>query len=236
MAAPTDAGQLGGSYRRGMTNIASTQQPPSTPLLSFLAFVYDPSVWLGEIMGMRRRRRSLLSGARGRVVEIGAGTGLNLPHYPDELEDLVLVEPDPSMRTRLARRAKRDGHPARIVDASAECLPLPDGSVDTVVSTLVLCTVDDPGQALREIARVLRPGGQLLFVEHLRASSRLLAACQDRLQGPWGRFARGCRCNRPTLDVMRAQGFDVAAEHAAWHGMPPIVRPLAIGRAVPPSP
>jgi SAM-dependent methyltransferase len=236
MAAPTDATPRNASYCRNMTDIASTQQLPSTPWLSFLAALYDPSVWLGEVLGMRRGRASLLAAAHGRVVEIGAGTGLNLAHYPDGLSELVLAEPDPSMRRRLARRAERNGRPARVVDAPAEHLPLPDGSVDIVVSTLVLCTVDDPEQALREIARVLRPGGQLLFVEHVRASSRLLAACQDRLHEPWRRFARGCRCNRATLDVMRAQGFEVVADRAAWHGMPPIVRPLAIGRAAPPSP
>jgi SAM-dependent methyltransferase len=104
--------------------------------------------------------------------------------------------------------------------------------VDTVVSTLVLCTVDEPERALREIARVLRPGGQLLFIEHVRASSGFLAACQDRLFRPWRRFACGCHCNRPTMELMRACGFDVTAENAVWRGMPPIVRPLMIGRAV----
>lgn len=219
-----------------MTDIACTADPQPTPWLSFLAFVYDPSVWLGERMGMRRRRSSLLAGARGCVVEIGAGTGLNVTHYGDGIAELVLVEPDPSMRRRLARRVARAGRAARILDGSAERLPLADASVDTVVSTLVLCTVDHPEQALREIARVLRPDGRLLFIEHVRATSRLLAACQDRLLGPWRRFARGCSCNRPTVELMRACGFDVTADQAAWRGMPPIVRPLAIGEAGPPRP
>ena len=130
---------------------------------------------------MRRRRSALLGDARGRVVEIGAGTGLNIAHYPDGIAELVLTEPDAAMRRRLARRLQRHGRVARIVDAPAERLPLADASVDTVVSTLVLCTVDDPERALREIARVLRPDGQLLFIEHVRASSRFLAACQDNL-------------------------------------------------------
>jgi len=201
--------------------------------LRILAHVYDPFLWLGEHTSMRRRRRTLLHDAVGRVVEIGAGTGLNLRHYPDDIAELVLVEPEVTMRLRLARRVKQHARVAHVVDARAESLPLPDASVDTVVSTLVLCTVDDPERALREIARVLRPGGQLLFIEHVRSSSRLLAACQDRLLEPWRRFAGGCRCNRPTVELMRACGFDVAADDGAWRCMPPIVRPLMVGRAAP---
>ncbi|MDX1892603.1 class I SAM-dependent methyltransferase [Mycolicibacterium sp. 050158] len=195
------------------------------------ALVYDPMLWLGEIAGMRRRRRALLRGARGRVVEIGAGTGLNVAHYPDGLADLVLSEPDAGMRRRLAKRLARDGRTARLVDAAADCLPLTDASVDTVVSTLVLCTVDDPERTLAEIARVLRPGGQLLFVEHVRASSPTLAAWQDRLFRPWLHFAAGCRCNRATLDLLRACGFSVSADEAVWRGVPAIVHPLVVGRA-----
>jgi len=214
------------SYVRGMTNITSTElqaSPPSSAWLRIMALVYDPFVWLGEMAGMRRRRSTLLSGARGRVVEIGAGTGLNIAHYPDGIDELVLMEPEPAMRRRLARRLQRHARAARIIEAPAEHLPLTDESVDTVVSTLVLCTVDDPERALREIARVLRPGGQLLFVEHVRASSRFLAA--------WRSFAGGCHCNRPTVELMRACGFAVAADDGVWRGMPAIVHPLIVGRA-----
>ncbi|WP_253870415.1 class I SAM-dependent methyltransferase [Mycobacterium sp. 1164966.3] len=217
-----------------MTNIASTElqtTPPSQAWLRILAILYDPFCWLGEIAGMRGRRRALLGNARGRVVEIGAGTGLNVAHYPDGIAELVITEPVAAMRRRLTRRLQRHGRAARIIDASAEHLPLADASVDTVVSTLVLCTVDDPEGALREIARVLRPDGQLLFIEHVRASSRFLAASQDKLDEPWRHFAGGCRCNRPTLELMRACGFKVAADDAVWRGMPMIVHPLAVGRA-----
>jgi ubiquinone/menaquinone biosynthesis C-methylase UbiE len=221
-----------------MTEIASIESsaelhasPPSAAWLRIFARLYDPSLWLGEIAGMRRRRRTLLGGARGRVVEIGAGTGLNIAHYPDRIAELVVIEPEPAMRRKLARRLQRHGRVARIVDAPAERLPLVDASVDTVVSTLVLCTVDEPERTLREIARVLRPGGQLLFIEHVRASSRFLAACQDSLLQPWRRFAGGCHCNRPTVELMRACGFAVAADDVVWRGMPPIVRPLMVGRA-----
>jgi ubiquinone/menaquinone biosynthesis C-methylase UbiE len=217
-----------------MTEIASTEvqaSPPSGAWLPMLALLYDPFLWLGEIAGMRRRRSALLGGARGRVVEIGAGTGLNIAHYPDEIAELVLTEPEPAMRRRLARRLQRYARVARIIDAPAERLPLADESVDTVVSTLALCTVADPERALREIARVLRPDGQLLFIEHVRASSRFLAACQDSLFQPWFRFAGGCCCNRPTVELMRAGGFAVAADDVVWRGMPAIVHPLVAGRA-----
>lgn len=196
-----------------------------------MALVYDPFVWAGELVGMRRRRRALVSAARGSVVEIGAGTGLNVAHYPDGVDDLLLAEPEPAMRRRLARRLQRHARQARIIDAPAERLPLADESVDTVVSTLVLCTVEDPEAALREIARVLRPGGQLLFLEHVRADSRVLAAWQDYLFRPWRGFAGGCCCNRPTGELMRACGFAVTAESAVWRGMPRIVHPLLVGAA-----
>jgi ubiquinone/menaquinone biosynthesis C-methylase UbiE len=198
------------------------------------AAVYDPVLWTGERVMMRGQRRDLLRHARGRTVELGSGTGLNLAHYPAGLDDLILTEPSPPMAARLTRRVRRSGRAAQVLNAPAERLPLDDNSVDTVVSTLVLCTVDEPDAALAEIARVLRPDGQLLFIEHVRADSPRLAAWQDRLAEPWRRFAEGCRCNRPTLDLITAA--DLGVEHlttASWRGMPAIVRPLIAGRARP---
>ncbi|MCV7029634.1 class I SAM-dependent methyltransferase [Mycobacterium sherrisii] len=213
------------------TGIRREVRPSSGAWLRVMAVVYDPFVWLGELAGMRQRRCTLLSGARGGVLEIGAGTGLNIGCYPDGIDQLVLAEPEPAMRRRLARRLRRHAQPARIIDASAERLPLPDDSVDTLVSTLVLCTVADPERALREIARVLRPGGQLLFIEHVRAQSALLARWQDWLFAAWRGFAGGCCCNRPIGDLIRGCGFDVVADEAVWRGMPRIVHPLIVGRA-----
>jgi SAM-dependent methyltransferase len=195
------------------------------------AAIYDPSLWIGERAGMRRYRQDLLIRARGRTLEIGSGTGLNLAHYPDAVDDVVLAEPDPSMRKRLERAVRRSEHTARVIDAHAEQLPFADTSIDTVVSTLVLCTVNVPDLALSEIARVLRPDGQLLFIEHVRSDSATLARWQDRLASPWQRFAEGCRCNRATLELMEACGFQLEARPAAWLAMPPIIRPLTIGRA-----
>ena len=165
-------------------------------------------------------------------MEIGTGTGLNLPHYPDDLDELVLTEPDAAMRSRLAKVIRRSGRRARLVDAPAQNLPFADGSVDTVVSTFVLCTAEAPDLALREIARVLHPDGQLLFIEHVRSESPRLARWQDRLARPWYRCARGCRCNRAIAELIATCGFELDdVRDASWRGMPPIVRPLIVGRA-----
>jgi SAM-dependent methyltransferase len=196
------------------------------------ALLYEPFMFAGEHAGLRGHRERLLSQARGCTVEIGSGTGLNLPHYPEVLDELVLAEPDVAMRAHLEKRLSRGNRRTQVIDAPAERLPFPDGSVDTVVSTLVLCTVAAPDAALREIARVLSPGGQLLFVEHVRSESPVLARWQDRLAGPWRRFARGCRCNRATGELMASCGLKLdQARQARWRGMPPIVGPLIVGRA-----
>jgi SAM-dependent methyltransferase len=198
----------------------------------FNARIYDPFLWLGERLGMARRRGDLLAGASGRVLEIGAGTALNLGHYPDGLAGLVLAEPVEAMARLAERRVERTGSDARVVLATAERLPFPDGSFDYVVSTLVLCTVDDPAQAIAEIRRVLAPGGRLLFIEHLRSDRDRWARWQDRLEGPWAGFAEGCRCNQRTLDLLAAGGLSVTGlERHSWRGMPRWVRPLALGRA-----
>jgi SAM-dependent methyltransferase len=143
-----------------------------------------------------------------------------------------LAEPDPAMRSRLEKRLHHTRRRVRLIDAPAERLPFADGSVDTVVSTFVLCTVDAPELALEEIVRVLRPDGQLLFIEHVRSDSPSLAAWQNRLADPWRHFARGCRCNRATAQVIIASGLTLDdIQERPWRAMPPIVRPLIAGRA-----
>jgi ubiquinone/menaquinone biosynthesis C-methylase UbiE len=197
-----------------------------------VARFYDRMAAAGERAGMCERRARLLREARGRVVEIGAGTGLNLPHYPDEIEELVLTEPSELMADRLRARLREAGLRNEVVPAEAEALPFADRSVDTVVSTIVLCTVEDPDQALREVARVLRPDGELLFIEHVRSDSERLARWQDRLMRPWRRVALGCHCNRRTVDLLRAHGFElVELRHEQWDRAPRLIRPLAVGRA-----
>lgn len=193
------------------------------------ALLYDPFLWVGEHVGMKQHRRALLRHAHGRVLEIGAGTGLNVPHYPSGVSELILTEPDASMCRRLVRRA--DGR-ATVITAAADDLPVGDASLDTVVSTLVLCTVADPEATLREIRRVLRPGGQLLLIEHVRSDVRWRALLQRILRRPWSSFACGCRCDQPTPELLRASGFHSELRPARWRAMPPIVRPLVVGRAL----
>lgn len=220
-----------------MSTVNVTAAPPSPAPGTWartFAVLYDPVLWVSERVGMRARRQELLGHARGRTVELGSGTGLNLPHYPDDVGELILTEPVAAMAARLERKLRRSGRSARVLGAPAERLPFDDGSVDTVVSTLVLCTVDAPDLALREIVRVLRPDGQLLFIEHVRSETARLAAWQDRLAGPWQRFAEGCRCNRATVELIAACGLEVdQLREASWRGMPAIVKPLVVGRARP---
>lgn len=221
-----------------MTTIAENATAPHGPgpWARVFAATYDPVLWAGERAGMRARRRELLALARGRTLELGAGTGLNLPHYPDAVDELVLAEPAAPMRRRLENAVRRGGRAATVLDAPAERLPVDDGSIDTVVATLVLCSVEQPAAVLDEIRRVLAPGGQLLFLEHVRADSARLAAWQDRLEAPWRRFAEGCRCNRATVGLLEAAGFVVGHRRdGTWRAMPAIVRPVVSGSATRPG-
>jgi ubiquinone/menaquinone biosynthesis C-methylase UbiE len=194
---------------------------------------YDRFTAGTERAGLAALRHELLEPVQGRVLEIGGGTGANLEHYPPGLEELVITEPEPPMARRLKRKAHGSALPARVVQAPAEHLPFPDDSFDFAVSTLVLCTVTDPGLALAELRRVLRPGGELVFIEHVRADSPRLARWQDRLHPLWVRFGHGCNCNRPTLETIRRAGFEVRrVQHGALPKAPPIVRPLVVGAAV----
>ncbi|GAB2477904.1 class I SAM-dependent methyltransferase [Jatrophihabitans fulvus] len=195
------------------------------------ALAYDAFLRPGERRGMHAQRAELLAAARGRTLEIGAGTGLNLALYPDSVTDLVLTDSDAAMLRRLRRRTERGGRPATVVPAPAGDLPFADGTFDTVVCTLVLCTVADPSAALREIDRVLAPGGRLLVIEHVRAADPRLARRQDRWRRPWAAFAAGCTCNRETGAALRDAGFDATSLRAAtWSGVPRIVRPLVVGQ------
>ena len=195
------------------------------------AALYDPFFWLTERAGLAARRRTLVRRATGRVLEIGAGTGLNVRHYAEDVE-LVLSEPEGAMADRLHARVAGLRRTATVVLAPAEALPFADGEFDTVVSTLVLCTVPDQALALREIHRVLKPGGKLLFMEHVRSDSLRWARWQDRLNRPWRAFAEGCNCNRATLEVLAASPLGLGAvEHASMRAMVPLIRPLAVGSA-----
>jgi ubiquinone/menaquinone biosynthesis C-methylase UbiE len=197
--------------------------------------LYDRFMKGSEDAGLGDKRRSLLARAEGRTLEIGAGTGTNLELYPESVSGLVLAEPDEHMRRQLERKIAP--LEAEVVDADAERLPFPDASFDTVVATLVLCTIPDPPAALSEILRVLKPGGRLLFLEHVRSSDPKRARWQDRLERPWGWFGRGCHPNRDTVGTIEASRFEIVdAEPGSMPKAVPIVEPLVAGEARPKEP
>lgn len=200
------------------------------------AALYDRGLKATEEAGLRQMRRELLAGAGGRVLELGAGTGVNLDLYPDAVEDLVLVEPDPHMAKRLRAKLAESARTAAVIEAPAERLPFDDASFDTAVAMLVLCTIPDPAAALAEAARVLKPGGRLLFVEHVRAEDPGLARWQDRLEKPWRFLGDGCHCNRDTLATISSSRFELGeVQHGRLPKAPPIVSPLVRGSATLPT-
>jgi ubiquinone/menaquinone biosynthesis C-methylase UbiE len=195
----------------------------------FAAF-YDRVSKGSEEAGMREERRQLLAAAEGATLEIGAGTGLNLAHYPEAVTRLVLAEPDEHMRRRLAARAAEVRPTAEIVDAGVEGLPFPDASFDTVVVTFVLCSVPQQEAALAEISRVLKPGGRLLFLEHVRSDDPKLARRQDLVRPLYNLV--GCNPNRDTLAAIEASPLAVeSVEHGEVPKAPKVERPLIVGTA-----
>jgi ubiquinone/menaquinone biosynthesis C-methylase UbiE len=196
-----------------------------------MAPVYDRFTQKTEEAGLREMRQSLIGEASGRVLEVGAGTGLNLPHYAEGVESLVLTEPQPPMLRRLQDKAREQAPSAELRQAPAEELPFEDASFDTVVSTLVLCGADQE-RSLGEVRRVLRPGGRLLFLEHVRSDDPDLGRFQDRMN--WlNRLVVGCDCNRRTLAAIESAGFTVSrVEHRTLPEAPKFTRPLIVGEAV----
>src|SRR5215472_17629117 len=176
----------------------------------FFALTYDRQMAKTEKAGLRAFRERLLAGASGDVIEIGGGTGLNLPCYGPDVRSLTMTEPEPPMLRHLERRVRehragQHGPSAMVLRAPAEDLPFDDHSFDVAVSTLVLCGVDDQPRALRKLRRVLRPGSEVLFIEHLRSDDPATARLQDRMN--WlNRLVVCCDCNRPTLDSLTRAG------------------------------
>ncbi|MCB5292167.1 class I SAM-dependent methyltransferase [Arthrobacter sp. SO3] len=162
-----------------------------------------------DARGATEHRRRLLAAAHGAIVEIGAGYGATFPFYPSAVTGVLALEPDPTLRELALAAAARAPVPVTVQDGVAEALPAADASVDVVVSSLVLCSVADQSAALAEVVRVLRPGGLLLFYEHVRSEHRVLAAAEDLLTPLWSRMAGGCHPNRDTPATIAAAGLTV---------------------------
>jgi ubiquinone/menaquinone biosynthesis C-methylase UbiE len=199
------------------------------PFCRFFAATYDRSIRRAEDAGLRDRRARLLGNLEGDVLEIGAGTGLNLEHYPQEAR-LVLAEPDPHMRHFLLERLAGSGRKARVVEATAEDLPFADQSFDAVVSTLVLCSVQSLPAALAEIRRVLRPHGALQLIEHVRGAGGR-AALQE-VVAPVSRLLFSCSPDRRTADAIRAAGFELDDHAFELVGGAPWTKPAIEGVAI----
>jgi ubiquinone/menaquinone biosynthesis C-methylase UbiE len=199
---------------------------------ALFARFYDRMTAGAEKAGLRAHRQELLTKASGKVLEIGGGTGANLPFYGAGVESLTITEPSEPMAQRLERRLEKHELPADVVRAPAEELPFESGSFDAVVSTLVLCSVADQQRALGELRRVLSPGGRLLFIEHVRSDAPRFARWQERFNPLQRVIGCGCNCNRATLDSARTAGFNITElAHDKLHRVPPWVRPLVVGVA-----
>jgi ubiquinone/menaquinone biosynthesis C-methylase UbiE len=190
-----------------------------------------------ERRGTAAHRDRVLAGLAGRVIEVGAGNGLNFVHYPPTVEQVVAVEPEDRLRVLAEAAAKTAPVPVRVVAGHAGALPGEDGEFDAAVASLVLCSVADVAAALAEIRRVLRPGGQLRFFEHVRSSKPWWGLLQDALTPLWSRAGAGCHLNRDTAAAIRAAGFDVDQLERIYYAPLRFVPPHAhiLGRAHRPS-
>jgi ubiquinone/menaquinone biosynthesis C-methylase UbiE len=157
-----------------------------------------------QLVPLRERMVGL---ARGRVLEVGLGSGLNLPFYGREVEELVGIDPSRELLTRARKHTSWVHFPVKLMECGAERLPLEDGSVDSVVMTWTLCSIGDPGPALAEMRRVLRPGGALIFIEHGRAPEEGVRRWQERITPVWRKVAGGCHLDRPVDRLIEASGL-----------------------------
>ncbi len=204
------------------------------PYSWLMAQCYDLAMRRTERLCLQQWRRELLAAASGSTLEIGAGTGCNLPYYPPQGQQLTLCEPDDWMRRQLQKKlARLSTHRDIIINNwRAEQLDLPDQSLDAVVSTLVLCSVQDQQQSLKEIARVLRPGGQLLFIEHVRSDKKSTARWQRRIEPIWRCACGNCHLTRSTVQNFEDSGLQLETLHdAEMSPAPAIVRRTLWGRA-----
>jgi ubiquinone/menaquinone biosynthesis C-methylase UbiE len=198
------------------------------------AAIYDSVLRNVEAAGLSDKRAALLKAAVGDVLEVGGGTGANLKFYGDDVTSLTITEPEEPMIKRLDRNARAVRPMTKVMQAPAEDLPFNDDSFDTVVCTLVLCTAGDPDKAISELRRVLRPGGKLLFIEHVESEDPKVARLQRRMHRINKFVAYGCHTNRRTIDALQAEDFDIVdLTHGELTKAPPFLRPLVYGVAAP---
>ena len=202
----------GGAHRRGKR--ASGELPGSR----WYARLYDIVMRAEDRLGLARYRRELVRRARGRVLEIGAGTGLEFPHYSAGVV-VYAIEPDAEMLERARERAKAAGADITCIVADALALPFRGRTFDSVVSALAFCTIAEPERAAGEIRRVLRRDGAVHLLEHVRAEHDLVARLQERLTPLWRRLAGGCHLDRRTADIFSACGFEVDVGRAMLSGI-----------------
>jgi len=206
----------------------------------FFAWYYPKLIGLSERAGQAEVRRELLLEAAGRTLEIGAGSGANVPHYTERVSELVLSDPSPQMRGQLRELLDTDPPPVgswELAELSGERLPFEDASFDTVVGGFIMCSIPDPEAAIAEIARVLRPGGRYIFLEHVHAGEgTALGRFQDLIEIPHRYVAAGCHPNRHTGELIERSPLRV--ERLERGEMPkalPSVRPTIRGSAVRPA-
>lgn len=177
--------------------------------------VYDAAMKPLEAISFKKIRMDLVKNAEGQVLEIGSGTGINFPFYKKALQ-VDAIEPNPSMSKRAEERLRHAKVPIRVHETGAEALPFADNTFDTVVATLVFCTIPEPMTALAEIQRVSKPGARLLFFEHVRMEPILLSKTQDILNPLWEKICDGCQLNRDTLKMIKKSGIEVAKVKAYY--------------------
>ena len=214
------------------------EQKEGSPILR------NPGGWKGSnlaaalcersLSGLDGYRASVVGGARGRVLEIGVGAWANLPYYSHDIESLTGIEPDGALLRRAQKRVKKLGRQVELLQGRAEALPFPDESFDTVVGTLIFCSVQDAPAGLREVLRVLKPGGEYRFWEHVRSETPWAAHVQDWITPLYKRCAKGCHPNRETEQAIRAAGFEVIERQSLGGGLGPLL-PHVLGVAIKPA-